>query len=147
MSPTRLVALVALWGLSLAVAWSEGMKRGTAERLTNQEAQARSLVKAQEAQVRALVDTAFPPTQRAPGVISVPPAKVAEAVEAHKSSPEVVRAILYEEVQRELWENYGSMNLRGLTPDAKRMLKDNASEYERRLVAVRDWRAGQEVKP
>ena len=96
-----------------------------------------------ESQVKRLVEMAYPSERRVAFVISIPPANIAEEIEAHKNSPAVVRAILYQEVDKE--ETQFALDFgKGLTKANREKFwnttgKAAFDEYQRRLLELRDW--------
>jgi hypothetical protein len=143
-TPVIIFLLVAGWIITLILAHESGFRSGVkAESKSRDAAQVEQKTQA-EIQTRALVDLAYPPDRRPVMVISVPPAAVAEQVEKSKAAPEVVRAILYEEVTREHTEFCTTMgtSLRGATSKQfwEGAGKDASEEYLRRIVALRDWK-------
>ena len=142
--PVIKLGLVAAWVVTLVLSHVVGFRAGVkAERKSMDAAQVEQ--KAQvEAQTRALVDLAYPSDRLPTMVESVPPAAVAEQVEKHKDAPEVVRAILYEEVTREHIEFCTSMGMSLKGALSKQFWggtgKIASEEYLRRIVALRDWK-------
>lgn len=135
----RLAALV-LSAILMIASYGLGYRRGKGWSLAEDKARDAKI----EFQVKQLVDIAYPQDCRVAFVISVPPAQVAEEVEKHKSAPEVVRAILYQEVNQEETDfvtNFG----KGLSPANQEIFwassgKAAFDEYQKRVLALRDWK-------
>lgn len=130
-----------LWAFSMGVAFVAGTNHGSELERNSREAMAARENATAESQVRHLLELAYPPDRHLPFVISVPPVPIAMKVEEHRSSPELVRAILYEEVGK---EHTAFCTEPGLNAGPKSFWqgagKTASDEYLRRLKDLRDWK-------
>jgi hypothetical protein len=98
-----------------------------------------------EGQVRHLLDLAYPKNNPFPLVESVPLGPVMKDVEQHRNAPEVVRAILYDQVSKEQGDFITSQNQIKLPkghPYWERDFLPSVREYGRRATALKEWTPG-----
>ena len=126
--------------LLLAVGYGVGHRAGQGWERARDEATAVNI----EAQVRYLLDRAYPGE---PGqwVDVVPPSKVMMAVQQNRKAPEVVRAILYDEVYSRFNLYVEESNNSTLPRDAnwERSYRPIYREYAKRVSALQEWIPGQ----
>lgn len=135
------LGIAILWALSMGAAFVAGLGHGGELERNRREVIAAQEKVIAETQVRHLLGLAYPPDRHLPFVISVPPVPIAMKVEEHRNSPELVRAILYDEVSK---EHTAFCTDPGLNAGPKSFWegagKAASDEYIRRLNDLRDWK-------
>lgn len=123
--------LVLPLAVGYGVGYGVGYRSGQGWTQSQQEAKAAKL----EAQVRHLVDLAYPENNPCSFVGSVPPGAVMKDVHQNRNAPDVVRAILYDQVQKEFLDFTKSQGQR----THELWYAPSMDEYIRRMNALQNW--------